>query len=613
MVQNDWALALSQQIFETSRIGSPSLVAFGVVGLLLTHCGGTGSSASPRAPEAAPAGSSTPSCPARVSPPPPVLECSATGGGAEPLVDDFNDDNLFLPSNEHRVGEWYSFTDETTGCATLGVERADGSPALHFSGGGFGAWGSGFGTAFAWSDAARGLCTYDATAFSGIRFRAKGNASLRMNVASRASAFVSKGGTCPDSEGCFDQHGRNIVLSPDFQTLEVAFCSLTQVGFGVPLGNLDLTKLTNLNFLVETRGNFDVWLDDLELIPWPDGTPRACAAVCPADELPPGVQPRPTKTTLDERVTGVHLSTFAQPTKDCGPITRRYLSYIPGRLGPKSDAPVVIVLHGLGADAETMREYITLGRFEALADRDGFVVAYGNAAPSATTVAERPNGGGFRKDPTTLAQVDDFVYLEMLIADLVARGTISGNNPIFLAGLSDGGGLAHMAALKAPTRFKGIAEIMPFPGPKVPLPLAQAGFTLQRVLVAYSESDPAMEDGYPAQLAKLGPAWAAALNLGAEAQRSPRATTLPNTVKEGTGYRGSAPSAKRTLDSRAQQLDYGSASGGPQVRVVRFDHAGHLWPVANPPDREQELKQFGFRNRDMDMSDVVWEYFRSSL
>jgi hypothetical protein len=145
----------------------------------------------------------------------------------------------------------------------------------------------------------------------------------------------------------------------------------------------------------------------------------------------------------------------------------------------------------------------------------------------------------------------------------------------------------------------------------MPLPPAQGGFTLQRVLVAYSDTDPGMEAGYAEQLAKLGAAWAAALNL-AEAG-APLVTPLPNTVKEGSGYRGTALNAKRTQDSRAQQLDFGSAAGRPRVRVLSFDHAGHLWPVANPPDREQEIVQFGLRNQDMDMSDVIWEFFRSSL
>jgi polyhydroxybutyrate depolymerase len=527
-------------------------------------------------------------------------------------VDDFNDHNLLLPSNEKRAGEWYRLMDDTGGCATLSVD-AGASPALRFRGGGFRGWGAGFGTALAWSSAAAGLCTYDASAYSGVRFKAKGNATLRVNFASRASAFVSKGGTCPDSDGCFDQQGRNLSLSGDFQTFDVSFCSLSQAGFGPPLGELDTTQLTNVHFLVQTKADFDVWLDDLELIPRREGEPRTCARVCPADELPVGVQPRPTQTSLDERATGVRLSTFEQPTKDCGPITRRYLSYVPRQLAPKSDAPVIIVLHGLGADAEIMRQYITLGRFEALADRDGFVVVYGNAAPSAATTAARPNGGGFRKDPRVAAQVDDFAYLEMVIADLAAKGTIGGDNPVFLAGLSDGGGLAHMAALHAPTRFRGIAEIMPFPGPKVPLPPAQGGFTLARVLLAYSENDPAMAVGYSEQLAKLGPAWAAALSSSPEAQRSPRVTALPNPVKEGASYRGAAPNAKRTVDSRAEQVDYGSTAAGPQVRVLRFDRAGHLWPVPEHLDREQEVSEFGFRNQDLDMSEAVWDFFRSSL
>jgi poly(3-hydroxybutyrate) depolymerase len=66
-------------------------------------------------------------------------------------------------------------------------------------------------------------------------------------------------------------------------------------------------------------------------------------------------------------------------------------------------------------------------------------------------------------------------------------------------------------------------------------------------------------------------------------------------------------------DSRAEQIDYGSDPSGAQVRVLRFDHAGHLWPVANPLDREQEIAAFGFRNQDIDMGDVIWEFFRSRL
>jgi len=538
-----------------------------------------------------------------------VLECSFAAAGTVRTLDDFDDGDLLLRPDEQRAGEWYSFTDETAGCAKLRVESGDSSPALHFSGGGFTKWGAGFGVSLAWSIAQSGVCTYDLSAFSGVRFRARGNGTVRLNFPSKKSAFKSAGGECPDSEGCYDQQGRNIGLSPNFREFVIPFCSLGQRGFGSPLGPFDSTRITNLNFLVQSKGNFDVWLDDIEFIPWKDGQTRDCRAVCPADELALGIVPHPGETSLNQEATGVRLFTFEQPTNNCGSVTRRYLSYVPKSLAPKSDAPVLIVLHGLSADAESMRQFITQGRFETLADRDGFIVVYGNAAPGADTVAERPNGGGFRKDPSAQNQIDDFAYLQKIIADLISRSVISGKNPVFLTGLSDGGGMTHMAALHDPTRYRGIAELMPYPGPTVPMPTANGGFALRRVLLGYSVTDPGMTAGYATQLAPLGAAWARALGLNPD----PRTSILPDVVKEGAHYQGTLPHALNTRDSHAEQLDYGNDASGARVRVLRFDHAGHLWPVTNPHDREQEVTEFGFRNQDLDMSEVVWEFFRSSL
>ena len=602
------------------RAARPLLFLFvGAAPLLLAHCGSGG--ARPAVPTAGAGaasadGDSSPSCPAiKSEPAPPVLACSFTASGAQPSVDDFNDGNLFLPSREQRVGSWYTFTDQTPGCFKLAVETSDSSPALHLTGGGFSNWGAGFGTSLAWSTAQNAMCTYDASAYSGVRFRARGNATLRLNFATRQSAFQSAGGDCPDSEGCFDQPGRSIALSADFKEFEIPFCSLAQAGFGSPSGPLDRSQLTGLTFLIQTTSKFDLWIDDLEFIPWREGQSRDCRVVCPADELALGITPRPGETSLDPQAQakGVHLSTFEQPTKDCGPIKRRYLSYIPSSLAPASDAPVVIVLHGIGADAEGMRDFVTRTRFETLADRDRFIVVYGNAAPGAGTVPERPNGGGFRKDPSAQTQVDDFAYLRSIIDDLLARAAISGKNPVFLTGLSDGGGMTHMAALHDPSRYQGIAPIMPYVATTVEGLPADGAFTFRRVLLGYSLSDPGLPAGYETQLAPLGLAWAKALGLSSAEQDSPKQISLPDTVKEGEDYQGTLPNALRTRDSRAEQIDYGTDPSKAQVRVLRFDHGGHLWPVANPPDGERELARFGFRNQDFDMSDAVWEFFRSSL
>ncbi|MGE5785322.1 MAG: hypothetical protein ACM3ZE_12060, partial [Myxococcales bacterium] len=58
-------------------------------------------------------------------------------------------------------------------------------------------------------------------------------------------------------------------------------------------------------------------------------------------------------------------------------VQRRYLVYAPSNLAPRP-VPVVLVFPGKGTSAEGVAFYDTHTRFEALADRDGFIVVYGN-------------------------------------------------------------------------------------------------------------------------------------------------------------------------------------------------------------------------------------------
>jgi len=87
--------------------------------------------------------------------------------------------------------------------------------------------------------------------------------------------------------------------------------------------------------------------------------------------------------------------------------------------------------------------------------------------------------------------------------------------------------MSHLAALHGPTRYRGIAELMPYPGATVAVPAASAGFGLRRVLLGYSLTDPDLPAGYAAQLTPLGPAWAAALGLSSEEQNAPRTALCP--------------------------------------------------------------------------------------
>src|SRR5579884_1146998 len=77
-------------------------------------------------------------------------------------------------------------------------------------------------------------------------------------------------------------------------------------------------------------------------------------------------------------------------------VARRYVVYAPSAL-PPGPLPVVMVFPGYSSSAESMAFYTTHTRFETLADRDGFIVVYGNGLPNPPSPREKPAvpQGGF--------------------------------------------------------------------------------------------------------------------------------------------------------------------------------------------------------------------------
>jgi len=271
-----------------------------------------------------------------------------------------------------------------------------------------------------------------------------------------------------------------------------------------------------------------------------------------------------------------------------------------------------MMLHGASTNAETARTYQTHDRFEALAERDGFIVVYPNAAPGADSSPDPyfPNTGVWRQGYFDDGQVDDVEYLAQVIGDLVTRGVISGNNPMFAAGISNGGGMVLEAARRMPDRFQGIAAFMPYDG-EHPKPVPDLSATkLKRFLLAYAINDPGLVDGYHETLARLPAQWAAAMGMPAAVIAAPRKRELPNPVAEGASYRGTNKVALATRDSHVTETDLLGPDGIGQVRVLVFDHAGHFWP--NPiQDKEAFiLDRWGFRNQDFDAADMVWEFMK---
>jgi polyhydroxybutyrate depolymerase len=509
---------------------------------------------------------------------------------------------------------WFDYDDGSSGSLSVEV-RADGdNGVLHAVSNAWTVWGAGIGVLLHAPGSCTDYCAVDGSAHTGVRFRARGQGHLRLILATPDQTPVSEGGSCQLSgENCFDQAGADFELTQDWQVLSFPFCLLRPEGWGVsPSGfELDVRQLTALHFRLTHSAPVELWLDDVEFYVAPNDAAAAdCSLPCPLDAAPSAalIDPEYTELTLSDEL---GLYTFEQQTTgDCGSVTRRYLSYVPQQLGADLEAPVLFALHGSGANAESMQGLQTHGGLDELAEREGFIVVYGNAAPGAHTDPSPfiPNSGAWRQSFYDDGQVDDVEYLQLVLADLRLRGVIGESNPVYLTGLSNGGGMVLEAARRAPEMFAGIAPVMPFDGwiPSAVPDLTGTG--LSRVLFAYAPEDPGLPDAYTAVLEGLPAQWAAALGMSPEAIAQPLSTAHPDVVQEGDGYVGEAEAALATRDSRVTQFDFATSDGRAALRVLRYERAGHFWPHPMPDSETWIIDRWGFRNQDVDASVAVVEF-----
>jgi polyhydroxybutyrate depolymerase len=119
--------------------------------------------------------------------------------------------------------------------------------------------------------------------------------------------------------------------------------------------------------------------------------------------------------------------------------------------GPK--APLVLALHGSDGSARGLEQ---LTGYDAVADREGFFVAYADGLPidlGAGFVAQSWNSGECC-EPATSAQVDDVGFLTALIEDLQRRYPVDPDRT-FVVGHSNGAIMAQLLACRIRSAGRG--------------------------------------------------------------------------------------------------------------------------------------------------------------
>ena len=297
-------------------------------------------------------------------------------------------------------------------------------------------------------------------------------------------------------------------------------------------------------------------------------------------------------------------------------VERRYLVYAPANL-PNRPAPVVLVFPGYSSSAEAIAFYNTHTRFETLADRDGFIVVYGNGLPTPPGPREHvsiPKGGFLSGCMARHAgEGVDVGYVRQVLDQLAAELPID-RARIYATGISAGGGMSFDLALEAPDLVAAIAPVAPLPF----LPTGgwllhchpQDGHDQVSIAMVAATDDPFITYGggssreypqarYPG-MERARDVWIAALGLAGP----PEVDAVPDVV-QGDSYE---PDTGRTTSTIERQR-YRPGPDGRELWYYKATGMGHAWP--NPTQSWQGLwKRFGKNNQDLDFADEAWTFFQ---
>ncbi|HZT78008.1 MAG TPA: PHB depolymerase family esterase [Vicinamibacterales bacterium] len=268
---------------------------------------------------------------------------------------------------------------------------------------------------------------------------------------------------------------------------------------------------------------------------------------------------------------------------------RTYLLHVP----PQSGGALVLAFHGGG---QTALEQQTLGAFNAIADRDGVLVAYPQGI-------ERSWADGRGTTKADRAGVDDVAFAKAVVEDVATRQPVD-RARVYATGASNGGIFVNRLACDAADTFAAVAPVIGTIAsalasrchPSVPVPIVG----IQGV------SDPVVPFGGGEVGGTLDGAAAGGRVEGSRATQelwrtlngcaaTVAATAMPTIVRDGT-----------FVTRRAY--------GGCRADVVWYEIAGggHRWPMrrSERPMVERAVERLlGASSQNIDATEVIWAFF----
>lgn len=241
--------------------------------------------------------------------------------------------------------------------------------------------------------------------------------------------------------------------------------------------------------------------------------------------------------------------------------TRHLIVHLPGGVGVGDGTtgtgtpprPLVLNLHGSGGTAAQQQAFCAM---DALADANGFIVAYPDAAIAlsggfAWNVPGQPLLGG---GAVPVGAADDVAFFAQVIPELERRYPIDAHR-VFVTGMSGGARMASQLGCNLSTTIAAIAPVagLRFPGPCGPRPVPVVSF--HGTADATNPYDGGGEAYWTYSVPSAAQQWAAQDGCNATPAVSPAAVNVELTA-------------------------YGECAGGAAVALYTIAGAGHEWPGA---------------------------------
>lgn len=291
-----------------------------------------------------------------------------------------------------------------------------------------------------------------------------------------------------------------------------------------------------------------------------------------------GTKPETAESPAGTRGAGDH-------SLEHGGRTRTYQLHLPGSVAPDKPLPLVIVLHGAGANGR-ITEVLT--GFSKLADEKGFVAAYPDGEKGVWRFWE----GGAGDQVQDAAGPGDVGFVAALIDDLVRR-KIADPQRVYVTGISNGAYMSNKIACALSDR---VAAIAPVSGtlpkrmaerlrPARPMSVLYIHGTADKI-VGVQGTDFISKREVSLSAADLAAWWVK--NNGCSSPS--RDEQLPDTTDDGT---------------TVMRHSYEPGAGGAPVVYYEIRGGGHTWPGGSV----QPERLLGKTCRDLNASETIWQFF----